>query len=80
MSEKLGITEKYRMEIQKIGNKLRELENNEVFELSGYQRDGYLATNVGQLRDMIEELIYKIDNQAPSVGDEFTEYFRNKGE
>lgn len=80
MSEKLGITEKYRMEIQKIGIKLRELENNEVFELSGYQRDGYLATNVGQLRDMIEELIYKIDNQAPSVGDEFTEYFRSKGE
>ncbi|USL32924.1 hypothetical protein [Priestia megaterium] len=80
MSEKLGITDKYRMEIQKIGNKLRELENEQVYNLSGNQSHGYLATNASQLREMFEELINKIDNQAPSIGDKFNEYFRNKGE
>jgi uncharacterized protein YeeX (DUF496 family) len=70
MSEqRLGITEKYSREIQDIANKLRDLENKRVYELSGAKMDGYLATNVQQLRKMIEDLLYKIDNQLPSIND-----------
>ncbi|MEH7504933.1 hypothetical protein V7152_23475 [Neobacillus drentensis] len=73
MSEKLGITQKYSREILDIGNKLRDLENNRIYELSRAQMDGYLATNIQQLRKMLTELISKIDNQDPSTNDELAE-------
>ncbi|CAK6470818.1 hypothetical protein BFRIG_00800 [Peribacillus frigoritolerans] len=75
MSEKLGIPEKYSREIQEIGNKLRDLENNRIYELSGAQMDGYLNTNVLQLKKMLSRLLNKIDNQSPSINDEFDDYF-----
>ncbi|MEW4271735.1 hypothetical protein [Priestia megaterium] len=77
MSEPLGIREKYSREIQDIGNKLRDLENGRIYELTDAQMDGYLATNIGKLRDMLQDLIVKIDTQAPSINDEFDDFFRN---
>ncbi|MGE7648006.1 hypothetical protein ACQKM1_09400 [Peribacillus frigoritolerans] len=75
MSEKLGITKKYSREIQEIGNKLRDLENNRIYELSGAQMDGYLATNALQLKKMLNELLNKIDNQSPSINDDLADLF-----
>ncbi|AEN89691.1 MULTISPECIES: hypothetical protein [Priestia] len=75
MSEKLGITKIYSQEILEIGNKLKDLENRRVYELSGAQMDGYLSTNVIKLRKMIKDLIIKIDNQDPSATDELDELF-----
>lgn len=81
MSEqKLGITEKYSQEILEIENKLRDLENNRVYELSHVKMDGYLATNARQLREMIRKLLYKIDNQLPSINDELDQLFQDKKE
>ncbi|GAJ39828.1 MULTISPECIES: hypothetical protein [Anoxybacillaceae] len=81
MSEqKLGITEKYSQEILEIENKLRDLENNRVYELSHVKMDGSLATNARQLREMIRKLLYKIDNQLPSINDELASLFQDKKE
>ncbi|MEI4526821.1 hypothetical protein [Priestia megaterium] len=77
MSESLGIRERYSREIQDIGNKLRALENGRIYELTNAQMDGYLATNIGQLRDMFQDLIVKIDKQAPSINDKFDDLFKN---
>ncbi|MDK8192228.1 hypothetical protein QP794_19235 [Paenibacillus sp. UMB7766-LJ446] len=73
MSESLGIIEKYDREINDIGYKLKNLENGRYYENSGAQMDGYLATNIQQLRKMIAELISKIDNQSPSRTEELLE-------
>jgi uncharacterized protein YfkK (UPF0435 family) len=73
MNEPLGITKKYSREILDIGNKLRALENGRIYELTGATMDGYLATNIQQLRKDITELISKIDNQEPSTNDELAE-------
>lgn len=78
MSEKLGITKRYSQEILDIANKLRDLENNRVYELSGAKMDGSLSTNAQQLRTMIKELLRKIDNQSPSIDDEMAELFGDK--
>lgn len=75
MSEKLGIPENYSREIQEIGNKLRDLENNRIYELSGAQMDGYLNTNALQLKKMLNRLLNKIDNQSPSINDELEDFF-----
>ncbi|MGW8444241.1 hypothetical protein ACWGXJ_25350 [Paenibacillus sp. S33] len=73
MTKPLGITEKYSREIQEIGNKLRDLENGRIYEKTGAQMDGYLTTNIQQLRKMFTELISKIDNQDPSMNEKLAE-------
>ncbi|QYK67480.1 hypothetical protein [Paenibacillus sp. S02] len=73
MTEPLGITEKYSREIHEIGNKLRDLENGRIYEKTGAQMDGYLTTNIQQLRKMFTELISKIDNQDPSMNEKLAE-------
>ncbi|WP_339783482.1 hypothetical protein NSQ38_18995 [Paenibacillus sp. FSL R7-0313] len=73
MTETLGITEKYSREIQEIGNKLRDLENGRIYEKTGAQMDGYLTTNIQQLRKMFTDLISKIDNQDPSMNEKLAE-------
>jgi len=78
MSENnLGIARKYSMEIQDIANKLKDLENGRIYELTRAQMDGYLATNIIQLRKMISELLHKIDNQKDSTSDELSIFFKD---
>ncbi|MBQ6995621.1 MAG: hypothetical protein IJN64_14210 [Lachnospiraceae bacterium] len=60
MSEqKLGyeISKRYSHELTNIYNKLEQLEKGRIYELSEVSMDGYLATNIGQLRKMIDELL-----------------------
>jgi hypothetical protein len=73
MDKKVDVTNKYNHEILDIKDKLRQLENGRVYELSKAQIDGYLATNVAQLRRMIAELIYKIEYGKDSISDELSE-------
>ncbi|PKQ89353.1 hypothetical protein CXK86_20085 [Paenibacillus sp. BGI2013] len=73
MTEPLGIKEKYSREINDIGYILKNLENGRYYENSRAKMDGYLATNIQQLRSKIAELISKIDNQSPSATEELLE-------
>lgn len=61
------ISERCGHELNEIANKLNQIENGRVYELSRAQSDGYLATNVGQLRDKVNELLNKIQNGAEST-------------
>jgi hypothetical protein len=74
MSEKLGIIEKYNQEILDIETKLKDLENGRIYELTGVQGDGSLATNAVKLRKMFRELLYKIEYQKDSILDEFDQF------
>lgn len=56
------ISKRYSHELLELENKLVQLENNRVYELSDAKMDGYLATNVSQLRKMFAELLEKIQN------------------
>ncbi len=81
MADKIvNITDKYSHELLEIKNKLNQLENGRVYELSNAQMDGYLATNVKQLEKMIAKLLYKIEYGKDSVEDQFSEIFGNRGE
>ncbi|MDF2534424.1 MAG: hypothetical protein K0R18_581 [Bacillales bacterium] len=76
--EKLGIDKKYSLEILEIVNKLNQLESGRVYEISKAPGDGYLSSNTQQLRTMIRKLLSKINNQSPSVEDEFAVLFEDK--
>lgn len=76
MSEqKLGyeILKRYSHEYTNIQNKLEQLEKRRVYELSEVPMDGYLATNIGQLRKMIDELLDKIQNDEDSFSERVSE-------
>jgi len=67
MDKKVGIKNKYRSELMQIKNKLNQLEKGRVYDLTKAQMDGYLSTNIEQLRDMLEDLIYKIEYDKESI-------------
>lgn len=76
MSEKIvDVTGKYRVEIQNIANKLKDLENGRVYDLTKVQGDGYLSTNISQLKIMLNELIHKIEYGKDSSEDEMAKVF-----
>ena len=56
------ISDCYSYELNKIRNKLDQMECGRIYELSQAKMDGYLATNVAQLREMITDLLCKIQN------------------
>lgn len=72
------ISERYGYELNEIANKLKQMENGRVYELSRAQSDGYLATNVGQLRDKINELLNKIQNGTESTDERIADIMTSK--
>jgi hypothetical protein len=78
--QKLGIIEQYSMEILEIRNKLNDLENNRVYEMSGAKMDGYLSTNVRELKKMISNLLHKIDTNGTSLAEELAPLFEDNKE
>lgn len=58
---KIDVTGRYRQELLDIKNKLNQLENDRYYEKSGVKMDGYLATNIQDLRRSIADLLYKIE-------------------
>jgi hypothetical protein len=76
LEKKLDIKKKYSHELLDIENRLRDLEQNRIYELSGARMDGYLATNIIKLREKINELIEKIEYDAPSTAEILSEAIR----
>lgn len=77
MEKKIDIINKYQYEILKIKNKLNQLDKGRVYEISDIKQDGYLSTNVDQLRDMIADLVYKIEYGTVSNMDKMKEALDN---
>lgn len=70
------ISEEYSHEINDIKNKLNQLERGRVYELSRAQMDGYLATNIEQLRNMLNDLLNKIQNGSDGTDTELAEIMK----
>lgn len=79
MMEKLDyeISKEYSHELNEINHKLGMMEKGRIYELSGAQMDGYLATNVGQLRKMINDLLNKIQNGQEGTATELGKFVRD---
>lgn len=71
------ISDCYSHELNEISNKLNQMERGRVYELSRAQMDGYLATNVSQLREMIAELLHKIQNGEDGTAEELAEIMKS---
>ncbi|KNY26356.1 hypothetical protein Bccel_1618 [Pseudobacteroides cellulosolvens ATCC 35603 = DSM 2933] len=73
----IDISQKYSHEIDNIKNKLSDLERGRIYEITNVKMDGYLATNVVQLKEMISDLIYKIEYDKDSISDDIGKAFEN---
>lgn len=71
------ILKEYSHELSEINHKLDMMERGRIYELSGAQMDGYLATNVSQLRGMINDLLNKIQNGREGTATELGNIMRN---
>ena len=71
------ISDCYSHELNEISNKLNQMERGRVYELSRAQMDGYLATNVTQLREMIADLLHKIQNGEDGTAEELAEIMKS---
>lgn len=75
MDKKVDVRNKYDGELMEIKNKLNQLEKGRIYDLTNAQMDGYLSTNIEQLREMIEDLIYKIEYDVESVKEKLRKSF-----
>ena len=75
--EKLNysIKEEYSHELNEIGNKLKQLKDGRVYELSNAKMDGFLSTNVQKLESEICELLSKIQNGNEGTTSEMAKWF-----
>ena len=76
MDKKVDVIKKYEHEVLNIKNKLNQLENGRVYEINNAKMDGYLAKNIEQLRDMLADLLYKIEYGEESFGEELKREYR----
>ncbi|WP_166695875.1 hypothetical protein [Bacillus cereus] len=74
----IDIKRHYNDEFNNIQNKLNELENGRIYELTGAQMDGALSTNIQNLRKMLNDLFNKIEYGKDSIGDEIATLFETK--
>lgn len=70
------VKRKYSYEINNIRHRLKLLEDGRIKELTGANMDGYLATNVINLRKELNELFSKIVNESDSINDEVEIFFK----
>lgn len=75
---KTSVFDRYSHEILDIENKLNDLKNNRIYEITGAKMDGYLATNAEQLREKIHKLLLQIDRDVPSFYEKLSEALDNK--
>lgn len=76
MKKIVDISEKYNFEILDIKNKLNQLEKGRIYELTGAKMDGYLSTNIEQLRASINDLLYKIEYNKESTDEKIAREVR----
>ena len=76
MERVVDVKDKYSREISEIKNKLNQLESGRVYDQAmGNKMDGYLSTNIIQLRAMFNDLINKIEYNKDSITDEIAAAF-----
>lgn len=67
------ISERYSQELCHISNKLNQLESGRIYEISGARMDGALATNIDELKKMLNDLLNKIQNDEQGTSERIGE-------
>lgn len=74
-SRKIDIRRDFSHELCEIQYKLQQLEDGCIYELTNAKMDGYLRTNVVQLKKMLADLFSKIEGKRPATEDVIASFF-----
>ncbi|AEY66623.1 site-specific integrase [Clostridium sp. BNL1100] len=74
---KYSISKRYNIEIEKINNKLQQLEDGRIYERTNAKMHGSFANNISQLKEMISDLLYKIEYGEDSRKEELGKEVRD---
>lgn len=77
MDKVIDIKRRYSKELEDINYILQNLENDRYYEKSGARMDGYLSTNISNLRKGIEDLIEKIEYNEESEHEKLAEALKD---
>lgn len=78
MEKKIDVIVKYNHELLHIKNKLNQLESGRVYDISNIKMDGYLSRHIKELREMIADLLYKIEYDEESISEEIKREYRKR--
>lgn len=70
MDKVIDIKKRYSRELEDIDYILRNLENGRYYENTKAKMDGYLATNIADIRKDLNDLINKIEYNKDSIDEE----------
>ncbi|ACO84851.1 hypothetical protein CJF16_19735 [Clostridium botulinum] len=70
MEKVLDVKKRYSRELEDIDYILRNLENGRYYENTKAKMDGYLATNVADIRKKVDDLINKIEYNKDSIDEQ----------
>ncbi|NFM95324.1 hypothetical protein FDC09_17175, partial [Clostridium botulinum] len=70
MEKILDVKKRYSRELEDIDYILRNLENGRYYENTKAKMDGYLATNVADIRKKVDDLINKIEYNKDSIDEQ----------
>ncbi|MED3854209.1 hypothetical protein P4607_22870 [Priestia megaterium] len=74
--KKVDIKERYRREILDIENILRDLEKGEIYDITKTKGQPYLYNAVGKIREKLNDLIFKAENDEQSANERLREAMR----
>lgn len=78
MDEKrIGIKEKYSVELNEIKYELQLLKDGRVYEISKTKSDGFLITRATKLEEKINDLLIKIEYNKDSSVEELAKLMKN---
>lgn len=77
MKEKeFDVTKTYRLELRKIKDKMDDLEQGRIYEKTNYGPYGYLNTNIVKLKEMLNDLLHKIEYSEQSDEERLSQAFK----
>lgn len=79
MEKKVDIENKYSREIADIKYILDSLEKGRYYENTNVKMDGYLATNIENLKEKLNDLFTKIEYGKESINEELSRVLKEKG-
>jgi hypothetical protein len=75
MDKVIDIKKRYSRELEDIDYILRNLENGRYYENTKAKMDGYLATNIADIRKDLNDLINKIEYNKDSIDEKIGKEF-----